>query len=383
MSTMKKGTALLIATALVFSFGIAGALATQNVTLADIREEAKDGWHQTYEAHGRTITVDLDILVPLADTVPVLKLELAPQPDDAALAAYDTVELYPLGSSVISVVKGDPGNGNIYKKVSGNITDGPTQWMDAPQIDWSVHAEDNPMTMQEATDLTMGVIEQLYGPQISGQYEVKNVGAGGKIYRWKGYDGNTAHLTTPLDQPGNIGTYYISLRPVFHDIPVIYGGGGWFSDYTRVELPSEQPLGYEAGAFVTTAQDYSVSIHAVREAEQLHADIPLAPFADVKQALETQIANGRVRTLERLEFGYVQYYDPERVDACWLVPCWVAFGEMYDDAKGEPKLYKDPEMEFTQKENGWLVVQAQTGQLQDTFDPSRTRRYVPETFGWN
>ncbi len=378
---MRRRAAALLLCAACFAAPAARA-APQYVTLAALREEVRGGWHETYEAHGRTVAIDLDILVPEAEAAPVLKVERAPAPEDALLAAYDVIERYPNGSSLLGVSKGDPGRGNLYKTVKGKVTEAPIRYFDAPDIDWNARAEDNPLDMRRAADIALDEIERLYGPEMRAGFEVKTIGAGGKAYYWEGCDGARPILKRPVDAPGNIGTYYIDFRAVFRGIPVIFGGGGWFADYIRGELPSDNPMACSASGDVATPEDYSLGIHAAREIEMRHADVPLAPFAEVKKALETQIQNGRVRTLERLELGYVQYYDPERADASWLVPCWVAFGEMYSDASGEPRLYADKEMSFAQKENGWLIVRAQTGALQDSFDRSKTRRYVPETFGW-
>lgn len=48
------------------------AHAAEMVSIADISEETKDGWHQTYEAHGRSIVVDADIVIPEVQAVPIL-----------------------------------------------------------------------------------------------------------------------------------------------------------------------------------------------------------------------------------------------------------------------------------------------------------------------
>lgn len=39
------------------------ATAQTTVPIAEIKKEVEGGWHKTYEAHGRTITVDIDISV--------------------------------------------------------------------------------------------------------------------------------------------------------------------------------------------------------------------------------------------------------------------------------------------------------------------------------
>ena len=56
-------TVTVLCGALTFSMP---AMAETNVyySIADLKAQTADGWHQTYEAHGRTITVDVPVQVP-------------------------------------------------------------------------------------------------------------------------------------------------------------------------------------------------------------------------------------------------------------------------------------------------------------------------------
>ena len=51
------------------------ALAQEYYTLPEIREQAKDGWHETYtDKYGRETVVDIDVEVYGEETAPVLKV---------------------------------------------------------------------------------------------------------------------------------------------------------------------------------------------------------------------------------------------------------------------------------------------------------------------
>lgn len=65
----KKIVALL---AVVFVLIAASAYAETYYTLPQVIEQAKAGWHQTYQAHGRTVAVDIVPLLPEAERFPVL-----------------------------------------------------------------------------------------------------------------------------------------------------------------------------------------------------------------------------------------------------------------------------------------------------------------------
>ena len=51
------------------------AAAQEYYTLPEIREQAKDGWHETYtDKYGRETVVDIDVEVYGEETAPVLKV---------------------------------------------------------------------------------------------------------------------------------------------------------------------------------------------------------------------------------------------------------------------------------------------------------------------
>ena len=51
------------------------ALAQEYYTLPEIKEQAKDGWHETYtDKYGRETTVDIDVEVYGDETAPVIKI---------------------------------------------------------------------------------------------------------------------------------------------------------------------------------------------------------------------------------------------------------------------------------------------------------------------
>ena len=68
---MKKP--LIVVTLLLLVLCIGASAAETCFTLPDIREQAKQGWHQTYTAHGREVVVDIEIVVNDASRFLVLK----------------------------------------------------------------------------------------------------------------------------------------------------------------------------------------------------------------------------------------------------------------------------------------------------------------------
>lgn len=97
MRKIRKSMLLLLAVLLVPCAALAEAINT----VSDIAQQAAFGWHQTYQAHGRTITVNIDIQVPNVETMPVLLARPhmpSPQiPQNEGNALYD----YEIDNSLI------------------------------------------------------------------------------------------------------------------------------------------------------------------------------------------------------------------------------------------------------------------------------------------
>lgn len=62
---------------MLFTQQAAAAGGLQYATMADLREETKNGWHQNYTYKGETIQIDADIVVPDVDAVPIIRIMVA------------------------------------------------------------------------------------------------------------------------------------------------------------------------------------------------------------------------------------------------------------------------------------------------------------------
>ena len=50
-------------------------------TLSQLRESCQSGWHETVQAFGREITIDLDVAVPDVECFPVMEADPVPLAD--------------------------------------------------------------------------------------------------------------------------------------------------------------------------------------------------------------------------------------------------------------------------------------------------------------
>ncbi|MDD3411765.1 MAG: hypothetical protein PHY12_13255, partial [Eubacteriales bacterium] len=89
-----------------------------SLTIADIRRQTESGWHETYEAHGRSITVDIPLVTPDAAAMPILCVGFAPKLSDEAAAPlkegmetllWDSVWTHKSGNGFIGSFQNDDG----------------------------------------------------------------------------------------------------------------------------------------------------------------------------------------------------------------------------------------------------------------------------------
>lgn len=66
-------------------------MAENNFTIENLRTQSAEGWHETYETHGREVTVDIDINVPDTASLPIYKMDFALSEMPAAKEVTDLV----------------------------------------------------------------------------------------------------------------------------------------------------------------------------------------------------------------------------------------------------------------------------------------------------
>ncbi len=187
----------MILSALVCLALFSGAHAETLLPITKIREQAAGGWHQTYEAHGRTIEVDIPITVPQVDSVPVVICEDWKRFDEAWMASqlpnpisinrevsHYTELIYPFPVQTPADWKEDKmtiyvnANGvNISMTVnsvlirmnqlhSDNLKEIHREFY-PHELDFTKPcAEDNPMTIEEAAAYLSDLLKWLYGEDV-------------------------------------------------------------------------------------------------------------------------------------------------------------------------------------------------------------------------
>lgn len=362
---MKKTIGALLSSVLIFL--TLTACAQDYYSIEELREQAKGGWHKTYTAYGRVIEADIEANVPDVDAAPVLKVGFArvaaPRGDEAYGRYY-----YLLPDS------------NVYGYALTGLTkerktkEGPQKYYVQPRELNRVYPDGESLTLGKAIDVVKSTLKSeqfnLDDFFIEYPYEMTTI---------TDYDAITGKQALP-------GTYRMWFYTLLDSIPVLAHDG---QCYKKKTFGWYMP-GVDAG--VCSENYYSVSVRTLDITERLAEDIPLCSFSSVLKAIESEIDAGHIRKVYRLEFGYILYDDPEYTSGdewndghYYAVPAWrLSCLYMSDRQKELPEYNTEDEgMEHNSLEYSALVINAQTGEMEDFMSRDKKRTHYKGFFTWD
>ena len=342
---MKKYAGMLVA--LLFVLSSATGFAQEYYTLPEIREQAAEGWHETYtDQYGREIAVDVDVQVFGKEAAPVLEVGL---PD---YIKYTSIENNPY-ESVMNVRKSGGQRTRYYVK-SGEKVD----------LD-KVYGADigNDLTLREAYDYLREHLEKQGIPTEEFLYDQP-----------RDFEVlcNTSQATGEvLSKP----FYNLDLWPTLHEMPIL-----------AHVLDGVQKAGwpwYRAELFymIRDRGEHSIVVNTLVERQMLAEDIPLCSLEQVIENLESEIEAGYIQKVYSIRFGYSLYNDPaiqSRTPVSvydsncpfYAVPSWVIeciFAEKPKETVLDSIDEDIDEHAYAKK----ITINAQTGKMLDPFDKSK------------
>lgn len=300
------------------------ATAQTTVPIAEIKKEVEGGWHKTYEAHGRTITVDIDIDVPDVQAVPIIRTTYPPELEPLDVSSTDSVSVSRDGLVIVK----ESGNG-VFRgdgdkfEIAGNDS----------------RAENSSIDINEA----QAILEELFRryQNQTGLLDLRLYArtATSRMYNREKRDGNISDLN--MDKPTTqIGSYYFVYEQFFHGIPSI-SYGPFFSTVSR-----KKNVTYAGGSLageIATRDDYILQFYPAIEQEIMADDVSLVNFEVIKHALEDLIKAGIVREVRSVRLAYYSFMDSENPEETYiLLPIWELRGVLVEKASS-PEV---PEAEF-------------------------------------
>ena len=132
---------------------------------------------------------------------------------------------------------------------------------------------------------------------------------------------------------------------------------------------------------------YRTSSNLARVRTMEHEDIPLASLASVLESVREKIESGNIIGIDFIKLGYVLYSNPDMTDYAWAIPRWIVEVRYLTDENRDEHMMKqmlDPE--FVKWENNYqahVPVDAQTGELIVFTIGTAETLSVPEIITWD
>ena len=329
------------------------ALAQEYYTLPEIREQAKDGWHETYtDKYGREIQVDVDVDVFGEQMAPLIKAGF-PQHD-----IYYADKNCPYNT--VSNVKRTGGKRTHIYRSYGSKVDLDRQY----GTDYG-----NDLTLNEMYAYMNKLITEQRIPNDIFLYE-----------RPKFFD-VLCNIQQSTGEVKASAFYFVQLYEQFYGIPVLTSKTASFN--VKRGSPDYEPnIAFQ----MRNEDEFSIMVDMLEEMEIVAEDIPLCTFEIIKEKIKNEIVSGHIRKVFSLRFGYSVYNDPNfpkgqrsvyDADCYYLVPSWVLECIYINDPK-ESYSYDEEQIENdsnsterTTDKFVTLTINAQTGEVTNPMDTSK------------
>ena len=342
--------ALLLMPTLAFASG-------DMVSISELRQqvETMGRWTKTYDTSNGEVSVDIPVIVPEVENMPILQV--------SAVMGKDVAEEKGLHKSVDQENAGAGifyDDFDILSKLNANVDDAAMIFCANPkEIDlaflqishndpnsmrrgsWdyssdyyypnemnpeTLFAEENEQMLSTANDALAVLLQNYYGKE-NADYDVDYVEVRGKARKRAGRTKNDLGAYKK-DYPK--GTYYISFRQKLGGIPIYLEIGHKMLTTNQTYVTQEVALkcqrirGIETNTLEYMDEtSFILDTTWMREEKRIQEDVPLATLDEVIQALEKRIEEGYIRDIDALRLGYVCYLDDTSPDIYALYPAWV------------------------------------------------------------
>ena len=334
------------------------ALASSDmVSISELRQqvETMGRWTQTYDTPNGEVSVDIPIIAPEVENMPILQV--------SAVMGKDVAEEKGLHKSVDQENAGAGifyDDFDILSKLNADVDDAAMIFCENPkEIDlaflqvshndpnsmrggnWdyssdyyypnemnpeTLFAEENDQPLSAAEDVLAVLLQDYYGSE-NADYGVDYVEVRGRARKRVGRTKNDLGAYKK-DYPK--GTYYISFRQKLEGIPIYAEIGHKMLTTNQTHITQEVALkcqrirGIETNTLEYMDEtSFILDTTWMREEKQIWEDVPLVTLDEVMQALEKKIEEGYIRDIYVLRLGYVCYLDDTSPDIYALYPAWV------------------------------------------------------------
>lgn len=346
----------------------AGTATAQETGIAQLREQAAKGWHQSYEACGRTVSVDIPIQLPDADRYPVLTTAYTPMLAAPVVSAWPDATVYQ-GTGFFRLdshsLKSVQEMSKQYPQTAPAGMDVRPIFRSLNQLEWdTAYAYNNPSTVRDALATLQAVWADNF-PDVPMAFTPYAVYATGEMRTYSA--GLDASSGDPWPYQGVVMVYF---HQVIDGIPVLCLAEHCFAHFR--EAPHREGNLVMGGTVIrqklpddATMYCHTLSQCTLVKTGTLLADLPLCGLDTVIQTYERLIGQGLLREVSSLRLGYAAWQTAQ--DSFTLIPVWALTGYLYPSAETATSVIRQ-DMDPRTMEYGVILVDAQTGALIDPAD---------------
>ena len=378
---------VLLAMSLALAVLVSGCAVAQESGDRTLREQAQQGWHQTYDtARGEKVTVDVKIDVPDVNGFPCYYAEDVKPANGIPTSANDLAEA---GEEAFV-------NGDGFFRVDWPNRSTQRRWKaDAQETAASfgepralmlrfggfdmdtAYSVNNPTTMGDAQALMQEALDRFFpeqGIELVPHWIHAHVEPG----RYK-KDASTGDYVLEAEDPDFEGVFFGYFDQAIDGIPVLGYGYQGFADYKSAGKKDEA-RGELGGVCITQglkeigsdALYRSLQFKLLSVTQMFAENASLCGLDAVLKTAGELIEAGQLRTVDSLRLGYVAWLD--RAHTYKLMPTWVIEGELFESAQAG---YRTPVTRLTDQpgEYASVYIDAQTGALIDPFGTGDGRAY--------
>lgn len=359
------------------------------LTVSELRRQTEFGWHQTYEAHGRTIAVDIPLITPDVTELPILSVGFMPTLSDEAVTPlkegmeflmWDTDWTHKEGKWYNGTLRNEEGE-LWYMPVSDvqsvkNKADNVTNFTMTPlplaaaDLD-TAYLDGSELTLRQADTLYQEWMTKLY-PNQSFEMRISSIELQSAV---------THKKKVIVSQ----GAYWLTYQQVLEGIPVISRIINAFNQSSERIPALEEYIQTGGGGdcSITTQKDFSVRYCLYNTESVLHEDVPLCSFEPIRLQLEQLIADGTLREVRSAELGYVAWPNPDNPKTFVLLPMWVVHVRLMDSSTRElPSAVRNDPVAADECYTYHLFFNAQTGEWTDRLRTDDERCAPPKIITW-
>lgn len=371
------------------------------VSISELRQqvEAMERWTQTYEAHGRTIEVDIPIYIPNEKELAVYDCsaytDYIKNPNDE-----DKTNVYAYNENLKELVKEENNDKseNAIIEVYGNGTElrimfnSPEELLERNTRDYIkikesgyypdkvnadvIYAENSDLSLMEAEKYLEEIVRFFIRDGYDG-IDIDYIKIAGRGRKTRSY--TDEELGECADYYPK-GTYFFNYYQKLHHIPIMMT-----IIATLNNKQENRVYGDLFGFWGTTGgicqimdrNSFWLTIKWMKIEKEHEETVKLLPIEQIINTVEKEIKAGHVRNVYALKLGYIIYLNDRSPETYTLYPMWVLDCDYVENKNKEIKVnpYSDDIRDCFSFER--ICINPETAEMMDFLNPKTSMLYAP------